>query len=90
MAGGITLVTLCVGSIFWPWALDRPVIGPILGLRRHQKLPTEDQIRPWDTLIIRVAMAGRCHRLPRGADGSGGLADLSSQAAVRDPQNVGM
>ena len=32
--GGITLATLCVGSIFWPWALDRPVIGPILGLRQ--------------------------------------------------------
>ena len=32
--GGITLVTLCVGSIFWPWALERPVIGPILGLQQ--------------------------------------------------------
>jgi hypothetical protein len=32
--GGITLVTLCLGSVFWPWALERPVIGPILGLRQ--------------------------------------------------------
>ena len=34
---GITVVTLCVGSIFWPWALDRPVIGPILGLAQVSK-----------------------------------------------------
>ncbi len=34
---GITLVTLCIGSLFWPWALDRPVIGPILGLAQVSK-----------------------------------------------------
>ena len=30
--GGITLGTLIVGSLFWPWALERPLVGPVLGL----------------------------------------------------------
>jgi len=29
---GITVATLCLGSVFWPWALQRPLVGPILGL----------------------------------------------------------
>jgi hypothetical protein len=29
---GITLATLGIGSIFWPWALERPLVGPILAL----------------------------------------------------------
>jgi hypothetical protein len=28
----ITFVTLCLGSLFWPWALERPVLGPILAM----------------------------------------------------------
>jgi hypothetical protein len=30
---GITLATLAAGSLFWPWALERPLVGPISALR---------------------------------------------------------
>jgi hypothetical protein len=29
---GISILTLAVGSVFWPWALERPLVGPILAL----------------------------------------------------------
>ena len=35
--GGITLGTLIVGSLLWPWAQERPVIGPVLGLVQLSK-----------------------------------------------------
>lgn len=37
LAGGFALVTLAVlllGTLFWPWAFERPLWGPILGLQR--------------------------------------------------------
>jgi hypothetical protein len=34
---GITVFTLAAGSVFWPWALERPVIGPIIGLLQVSK-----------------------------------------------------
>jgi hypothetical protein len=35
--GAITVGCLIVGSVFWPWALNRPLIGPILGLAQVSK-----------------------------------------------------
>ena len=35
--GAITVGSLIVGSVFWPWALERPLIGPILGLAQVSK-----------------------------------------------------
>jgi hypothetical protein len=35
--GAITVGSLLVGSVFWPWALNRPLIGPILGLAQVSK-----------------------------------------------------
>jgi hypothetical protein len=35
--GAITVGTLIVGSVFWPWALERPLYGPIVGLAQLSK-----------------------------------------------------
>jgi protein-S-isoprenylcysteine O-methyltransferase Ste14 len=35
--GAITVGSLIVGSVFWPWALERPLYGPVLGLAQLSK-----------------------------------------------------
>jgi hypothetical protein len=35
--GAITLGCLIIGSVFWPWALERPLYGPIVGLAQLSK-----------------------------------------------------
>lgn len=46
---GITLVTVLLGSLFWPWALERPLVGPFLGLAQLSRFG-------WDHYIL---FAGR-------------------------------